>query len=727
APSTRPVSASNPPRAEAVLPANGAAAIISPLCPLCPLGRLFGPKEVIGPLASGPIAEPPSDHVTLTPGRVLAPVGSEVVLRAGVCGKDGYLHTNRKIEWMLGQEGAGQFAEVGEEGVHDFMRFPWSVPKKIDNHYAIGYTAPYSTCLRRGTVNPADDLQVQRGEAWITVTSASEGTSYITAYAPDGENWNTRRAQATIYWVDAQWQLPPPAVVAGGQQHVLTTTVTRQTDGAPLAGYIVRYEVVDATGAQLGYGGGQSAEVTTDSRGQASVEVTPTDSNPGTSRVRVTIARPEQAGVAASPRIDIGGGETQVTWSNTAAGTQPLFPPVEPQPAPPTAPPTTPPVTPPPSRPNEPPVGINEPTGRPDLQLSLEKQTPDPIKVSDRVTYNIKIWNLGNGVARNVVLFDRFDDGLTSPYDVLGNNEIKNENLADIGPNQQREVLVEFDVLSAGDHWHEVTVTADGATEAFNRATFTAEDDKPAPPSVTLKSDIAPVRTSVGRELVVFSAVVENTGATVAENLRFSIYADSQLEIDQGVKGSQATTDGGFAYLIPALQPGEKKEIRYTYKTLRATEVGKHAQVRAFLQSDSGVNEARQHEVEILVAAGAPLSLSVTSNTNPVRRGQPASLVVTLSNTSQQALRNVQLQIAIPQGVTFRPEVAQTPGGLPLQASQTQLTLTQPIPQIGPNDTQRIVVPFEVSQQGDVTILTRAAWEGAANWLPSQTVVSVQP
>ena len=253
-----------------------------PLAGLLPGGGLFGNQQAV---------PQPQDRVTLTPERVLAPVGSEVVLRAGVCSSSGYLITNRRIDWMLGSQGVGEFVEIAEEGEPDVLRWPWERPKKVDNRYAVGYTSPYHTCLRRSLADPADDLQIRPGDAWVSVSSAAEGTSYITAYNPDVKDWASRKASAVIYWVDAQWQLPAPATVAAGQPHTLTTTVTRQTDGAPIAGWIVRYEVSDGAGARLGYQAGQTAEATTDSQGRASVEIKPTDAATGTSSVNITIVR----------------------------------------------------------------------------------------------------------------------------------------------------------------------------------------------------------------------------------------------------------------------------------------------------------------------------------------------------------------------------------------------------------------------------------------------------
>ena len=54
-------------------------------------------------------------QLLLTPTSIVAPVGGEVILLAGICGKDEYLVTNEPIEWMLAPDGVGQIVEVGDD------------------------------------------------------------------------------------------------------------------------------------------------------------------------------------------------------------------------------------------------------------------------------------------------------------------------------------------------------------------------------------------------------------------------------------------------------------------------------------------------------------------------------------------------------------------------------------------------------------------------------------
>ncbi|QDU90306.1 Large cysteine-rich periplasmic protein omcB precursor [Pirellulimonas nuda] len=523
---------------------------------------MFGPATPAA--AAGPVAQPPGERVVMTPERLLAPVGTEVVLRAGICGDDNYLKANRRIEWMLGQQGSGEFVTVGEQGERDFARLPWSVPKKIDNQYVVGYTSPFHTCLRRGTDDPSDDLQVRRGDAWVTLTSPAEGTSYVTAFAPAVDGWPSRRATAIVYWVDAQWQFPGPVSAAAGQPATLVTTVTRQSDGAPIAGWIVRYESQDGA-ARLGYQAGAVAEATTDNRGRASMEVAPVNPGGGTSNIRVTIVRPEQAGVAASPRVEVASGATAVTWS----GSGPMGPPVVVTPSP--LPGTTPsqpvppsPTEPAPSLPPEyvvpaptgPPVQIPSDTGRPELEVTLKQNTPGSLRVGDSFEVEITVRNRGDGVAKNITVRDRFDAGLTSPIDQNGSRKLEYNQMPDLKPGESERVRLPFEVTGPGRHCNEVTVTADGASEAYERLCVDATEVQ----AELRINAVGTARAEVGQEFE-YKSVVENVGQVAVENLVVELRYDPALRPTSAQAGSTQLSDGTFRWILSRLEPGEKQEF----------------------------------------------------------------------------------------------------------------------------------------------------------------------
>ena len=169
---------------------------------------------------------------------------------------------------MLAQDGVGQIVEVGQESPHDISIKLRHSPQKVATNYARAHTSTISQVLDRGTRSPVDDVYLQKGQSWITVTSPTEGASHVIVWAPQEHNWDRRKATATIYWVDASWRFPAAITARSGGRQTLTTVVTRSS-GQPVSGWIVKYDVLDGPPAVFSARGETSIEVRTDAAGRA--------------------------------------------------------------------------------------------------------------------------------------------------------------------------------------------------------------------------------------------------------------------------------------------------------------------------------------------------------------------------------------------------------------------------------------------------------------------------
>jgi len=281
--------------------------------------RLFlPPQEAAHPkFKNVPGAPRPWDTVELilTPRNTIAPVGSEVVLLAGVRGPDRYLRTNERVEWSIEPGGVGEFVDFDHGSCWDVMVGDFNSPRKTSGTFVVTSTSRRYLRLTRGTPTPNDDVLVNRGQTWVTLRSSVEGTSHVTAYAPDVFGWDQRKQGATVHWVDAQWRFPAPAINPAGSRHVFSTLVMRQTDQQPCVGWRVQYTILDGPPAGFAPGGAPSIEVETDAAGQASAEIVQQQPAPGTNRIAIQIIRPAQAGGPWGSRLVVGSGYTSKTWS----------------------------------------------------------------------------------------------------------------------------------------------------------------------------------------------------------------------------------------------------------------------------------------------------------------------------------------------------------------------------------------------------------------------------
>jgi hypothetical protein len=255
--------------------------------------------------------------LTTTPSRIVAPVGAEVVVLAGVCGNDGYYMTNQPLEWMLSHDSAGQIVEVGGMDHSLFNQLVPPSSKKFAGDYAWGRTGLKPRVIDRGTDTPVDDIQVEKGQTWLSLTSASAGTSYLTCVAPRNEAWPERKSTTYIHWVDAIWSIPMPSTATAGTIAPLDVAVNRSTDGTGVADWKVRYQIVGGVPAEFHPSGEQLAEVTTNAQGHAPIQIRQPAGQAvaGPTQVRVEIVRPSMAG---EREVVLESGITTVNWSSPA-------------------------------------------------------------------------------------------------------------------------------------------------------------------------------------------------------------------------------------------------------------------------------------------------------------------------------------------------------------------------------------------------------------------------
>ena len=86
-----------------------------PVPPPCNPGLIEQKKHLI-PDPNRSLKPGQAGQLVMTPSRIVAPVGSEVVVLAGVCGPDGLFLKNQPLEWMLSNDSVGELIEVG--GTH---------------------------------------------------------------------------------------------------------------------------------------------------------------------------------------------------------------------------------------------------------------------------------------------------------------------------------------------------------------------------------------------------------------------------------------------------------------------------------------------------------------------------------------------------------------------------------------------------------------------------------
>jgi uncharacterized repeat protein (TIGR01451 family) len=250
--------------------------------------------------------DPHACKIDVLPADGSSPVRSHHVLVATVTDENGQPRGGRRVEWML--EGVGNIIEVDESGYTSERGY------KANNQYAVSFTCDLEHRISRNNGNPADDFVIRPGQTWCVVSSAVEGDSHVTAYAPGIANWDNRKVYVTAHWADADWVFPRPAVGRAGTEQVFTTGISRHTDRQALAGYRVRYKVLDGPPAVFLPDRKPEVEVATDSGGSAGVTLAQAAPAMGVNHIGVEVLRPPDPARPGGASLAIAHGATTMEW-----------------------------------------------------------------------------------------------------------------------------------------------------------------------------------------------------------------------------------------------------------------------------------------------------------------------------------------------------------------------------------------------------------------------------
>ncbi len=458
-----------------------------------PMGKLSGDATV----------------VLLSPRETTARVGSEVILRAGVGGADGYLQTNRRLEWTIAAGSVGNFTAVEKGGFVDLLVGDFNWPRILSNTSAVGSTGRSNIRLNRGTCAPDDDVMILRGQGWISLTSPVEGTTNVTVMAPEVYTWDARVQSATINWVDAQWQYPPPSINPAGTRHLLSTTVTRQSDQTPCEGWRVRYSITGGPPAGFAPDGAQAVEVPVNSAGQANVEIFQTQPSHGTNQICIEVIRPGDIPGAGGRRLVIDRGSTTKTWS------------------------------------------------APDLAVAMTG--PASANVGQTLTYRIELSNPGDLAVKEVAVEYDLPDGLTfldsvPPAVSMGNK--LTWPVAELGARQHSAIEVRVRTEKQGSMTNCCRATAAGGLKATGCATTTVGLS-----TIDVRMT-GPQQATVGGE-VYFDIVITNRGQTPAAKL---VLID---RFDPGLVHKENIGKNAIQRELEELAPGQSKRIGVTLQATR--------------------------------------------------------------------------------------------------------------------------------------------------------------
>jgi uncharacterized repeat protein (TIGR01451 family) len=444
--------------------------------------------------------DPWAAELEVTPVEDVNPVRTQHYLIATVRDKDGKPLPNRRVEWIISTGSVGDIIEVDESG--------WRASRgyKVDNHYAVSHTNNFDHTLTMGTDDTSDDIELMAGQTWCVITSPIEGDTHITAYAPGIHDTNKHKVFVTKHWYDVAWEFPEPAVNPIGTSHEFVTMVMKHSDGSPLAGYIVNYEIVDGPGAVFERSGQTTESVQTDDNGMARVTIKQTSPAEGTNNVKIDIMRPADI-QCCKPAAHIADGMTSKTW-----------------------------------------IG-------PDI--ACNKSGPASALVGQEITYTIDVTNPSQVDATNVMVTDNLPSGLefvsANPQSQGSGNSLS-WSLGTIAPGATQSISVTARAAKTGTYENCAEVHGD-----YNVSSRCCTTTVVTAPAISLEKNCP--AEALQCDTFEYTIIVRNTGDGAATGVRITDDLPDGITTVNGK--SSVSADVG------TLQAGEAKQVRFSVQASR--------------------------------------------------------------------------------------------------------------------------------------------------------------
>lgn len=641
-------------------------------------------------------------RLVLRPEQGTAPVRGEQVFIATVYDEDNHPRRKCRVEWTI--EGPGTIVEVGEGG------YLPGRGTKGDTKFAYSYTESTERRVARGP----DDFTVGTGQTWCLVTSVVEGETTVTAHCPAIKDAAKNRVDAKLSWVEGDLRFPQPVTTRAGGDYTLNTTFQAPPD--KIAGYRVRYRIVDGPAAALTVDrGGDVTSVTEavtaigeDGSGRARI------SQPlpaaGTNRVAIEVERPDPAHRGEYSLVTKS--ETRVTWevphldvsvsapkalgvnqeatvsysvAGKAEGALSLTARVPDEMV---------------IIRTEPKAAIDGPTliwtlaaasdGKPQsvtavlrpvrlgsAELTAEARAADGLTgrgsvsatiaepklrlkldgpatglAGESLPYRVTVTNAGDWAAERIRVQGRFDDGL----EATGKSNTLDETIPAIAAGQSKTIPLPLIARRGGKFKIEVAASGDrNLTAVPQSATVEVKEVQ-----LSLSAH-GPARGYIGQEAT-WQVVVQNTGDVPLKNVVVKATLPAEVAFTKATDGGKASGKQ-VVWNLGSIAARQPRTIAVTGTCNKVTSQAKvTATVSASPGTDGGkpLGADRPAEVSLEIVGVPALQLSVKDSADPVAVGDRTTYLIRVKNAGSQAARKIEVVADLPD--QMRPTRGTGPG-----------------------------------------------------------------
>jgi uncharacterized repeat protein (TIGR01451 family) len=267
-------------------------------------------------------------------------------------------------------------------------------------------------------------------------------------------------------------------------------------------------------------------------------------------------------------------------------------------------------------------------------QIAITKSGPTQATLNETFSYRIVVENVGNGTARDVVVYDELPSGLTHES---GSRSLTFQ-VGDLAPGESKTIAVTVTAQERGEHVNKAVAESSNA-DAVNAQAST----------LVLYKDFKVFKSGPSQQFLNrrarYDIVVTNLGDAAITDIQVVDAAPTPTRI-LTAEGAETQTERRAVWNIARLEGGAARQFTVTLTTSTpGTHVNKVVAV-----ADDGTR--RSAEAATLWKGMPAMLLEVVDTEDPLMVGEETVYIIKVTNQGTAADGNVQIVAKFPRNIT---------------------------------------------------------------------------
>lgn len=315
-------------------------------------------------------------------------------------------------------------------------------------------------------------------------------------------------------------------------------------------------------------------------------------------------------------------------------------------------------------------------------QLTLQVAGPRDVLVGQEVRLQVKVANVGTGVATKVTLLNQLPDNFTHP----AGREVE-YTVGNLAPNESREIELALAAAKPGRIENAIIAQGEGNLHAEDQVVIDV-----LAPGLELAIDGAE-RRFLERQAT-YTLSLSNPGTAPAKNVELHV------QLPEGVQFVEANNLGEFEartrmvhWRLEELPAGESGDV----KLVVLPQVEGEQKLAVLAKAAQGLNVQKEQRLAIEGIAGT--SFEVVDVSDPIEAGGETTYEIRVVNQGTKAATNVRVVAVVPEGM--KPIDADGPSTHLFEGGQVTF---QPLARLAPKADTTYHIRVQAAQAGDMRL-----------------------